>query len=654
MPVRVSFLILLGLLAPAAPAATAVSAWDPPPRRASAALVELGAPVLRTAPAPHVRPRTPIVGERVTVSRQVPAPAGRQVRLEERRGGAWVTVARTRSDEARRVAMARAVRTPIRLRLVAPPVAGRPRWQSAARKVTPVAQRLAAHGPARVVVPRATGRADVVASATLSPARAGRVVALQHRRDGRWVEVARVRQGTAAALAFPEVTLPVGTHDLRVVATGPGRPAERRTGYALVVDSAPPRLDIVTEDGAGITSHEDYVRADLRLTHAGAAPDDREVLAESARLRVRGNTTAWIVDKLPYKIKLDRARSVLGMPASTDWVLLANFYDRSLMRNDLAFEVGRRLGVPWSARTVDVEVWLNGAYRGVYQLAEGIEVQPGRVEIETADPDRPAPDGGYLLEADQYADTDPSFRTSRGMQVFVKEPGDVAPAFVESVRAHLQGVEDALYSPDFTDPRTGYRSLVDLDSFAGWYLLNEIVKNVDSAFTGSVWLHRDLGGRLAMGPPWDFDRSAGNSRAWDLDDPTGWYLGRNFTQEPWTREPHPGTSPTPMTGPEGHWINRMLTDERFVGLVRERWREARPELLALPEYVARQRAHLADAAARNFAPKPGGAGMPLEPQFFEDPTDMIYRGTWEGEADALEAWIRARVAWLDLQLGAAG
>jgi len=598
-----------------------------------------------------VLPSAPIIGEQVRVLRQVPAPAGRRVRLQERRGGAWVTVARTRSDEARRVALTRAVRTPTRFRVVAPPVAGRPRWQTAARKVTPVAQRLAVRGPERVVVSRPTGRAGVVARATLSPARAGRVVALQHRRDGRWVEVAQVRQGAAAALTFPEVTLPVGTHELRVVAAGPGRPAERRTLHALVVDSAPPRLDIVTQGGVDITSREDYVRADLRLADAGSAPGDRAVLAESARLRVRGNTTAWVVDKLPYKIKLDQPVGVLGMPASKDWVLLANFYDRSLMRNDLAFEVGRRLGVPWSSRTVDVEVWLNGAYRGLYQLAEGIEVQPGRVEIETADPDGPAPDGGYLLEADQYPDTDPSFRTTGGMQVFVKEPGDAAPAFVESVRAHLQEVEDALYAPDFTDARTGYRSLVDLDSFAGWYLLNEIVKNGDSAFTGSVRLQRDLGGRVAMGPPWDFDRSAGNRRAWDLDDPTGWFLGRNFDQEPWTRAPYPGTSPTPMTGPEGHWINRMLTDERFVELVRERWREARTELLDLPAYVARHRAHLADAAARNFAPKPGGAAMPLEPQFFEDPTDMIYRGTWAGEADALEAWIRARVAWLDLQLG---
>jgi hypothetical protein len=612
-------------------------------------------------PAPKMRPARPVVGTRVRVTGRASRATGRPVRLQHRVNGIWKVVARTRTAKRGTYRFTTTVRAASRYRVLAPATRARPEWRSAVRRIVP--RRTAVELSVSGVDFAELGEA-VTLVAGVAPVRKRRPVLLERAVPGGWTPVGRVRQGGTAdvALRLSGADLAQwgpGEHRLRVRVAATASTRAARATHSLRLLAAPepdplvrgevPRLDITTEGGAEITSGTDYVHSVLDLDTSGARAADGQPLPEAhvgARLRVRGNSTSWIRVKLPYKIKLDQRTSLLGMPASKDYVLLANFYDRSLLRNNAAFAAARRIGMPWAPRMYDVEVWLNGEFKGLYQLGEGVEVEPGRVDLGSADlPEDDARDGGYLLEADAWDDDDPRFRTDRGLQLYVKEPGDVGEEYVAQVRAHIQEFEDALYGPDFTDAALGYRRFVDLAAFADWYLLMELTKNGDSNFMGSVWIKRDLHGRIAMGPPWDFDVSAGIRTRYGVSDPEGWYMHAG------PRAPGVERPPSMMSGPEGHWLNRMLEDPVFVALVQQRWRHVSPRLHALPRHLAREATHIATAADRNFAPEEqGGAGFPLTPTFLDGDDVLLDDDTWHAHADRVVGWYAGRVAWLDLAI----
>ena len=83
------------------------------------------------------------------------------------------------------------------------------------------------------------------------------------------------------------------------------------------------------------------------------------------KIRGRGNST-WDMPKKPYKVKLESKASILGMPADKEWALLANYADKTLLRNVTAMEISRICGFKWTPRMVSVEVYMNGKYEGVY------------------------------------------------------------------------------------------------------------------------------------------------------------------------------------------------------------------------------------------------------------------------------------------------
>jgi hypothetical protein len=410
------------------------------------------------------------------------------------------------------------------------------------------------------------------------------------------------------------------------------------------VDGALPVVHITTHDGLGITSKEVYSPSTFALTTAGSLDADGDqypqVTDTSARLRVRGNVTSMALVKLAYKVKLDKKSSLLGMPKSKDWVLLANFFDRSLLRTDVALAAARRVGVPWAARMHHVNVYVDGRSQGVYQLGEGIEVEKDRVDI-TLDDDGDGANGGYVLEGeDNFLDTVDQFRTTRGLSAYIKDPDERSAAYIDAVRSDFQEFEDALYSPQFRDPVAGYRPHVDLQSFVDWFLVHEFVKSIDANFSRSTWMQRDLGGRLRMGPPWDFDFSSGNRYLGGISSPTGWFL-----------LPENGFAFPPVSSmidhPEGHYLQRMTDDPDFVRLLKERWRVVGPRLAEMPAYVRTQAAHIAPSATLNFAPRSqGGADGWIGPSML-DGADQLFRGSWEAEVDALAQWYEGRIVWLD-------
>ena len=143
-----------------------------------------------------------------------------------------------------------------------------------------------------------------------------------------------------------------------------------------------PVLDLTTENAAPIVSETDYVTGSMSITPP--ASSTYPVFSGTMQIKGHGNTT-WSLPKKPYKVKLDTKAGLLGMPSGKDWVLLANYDDKSLLRDQVAFEAGRRVGMAWTPNSQFVEVFLNGQYQGNYQLTEEIKIDKHRVNIPEMD-----------------------------------------------------------------------------------------------------------------------------------------------------------------------------------------------------------------------------------------------------------------------------
>ena len=104
------------------------------------------------------------------------------------------------------------------------------------------------------------------------------------------------------------------------------------------------------------------------------------------RIKLRGNSTLGAAKK-PFRIKFDSKQSLFGLEKSKDWVLLANYYDKSNLRNYLAYLTANKMtNLGFQPSSIFVDVYFNGEYYGLFTLCEQMEVNPGRVDIACPPP----------------------------------------------------------------------------------------------------------------------------------------------------------------------------------------------------------------------------------------------------------------------------
>ena len=214
-------------------------------------------------------------------------------------------------------------------------------------------------------------------------------------------------------------------------------------------------------------------------------------------IRGRGNAS-WDFPKKPYRLKFDQKQSPLGAPASAKkWTLLSNYGDKTLMRNMLAFEVSRRVGLGYTPFCHPVDLIINGEYRGCYQLCDQVEAAKGRVDAKD----------GYLVEIDAYAySEDVWFSSNRGTPVTIKHPDEdeITQEQRKFINDYFNQMEAAVFASDYTDPAEGYRKHLDLDSFLKNFIVGEFGGNTDTYW--SVYMYKDASdGKLYTGPVWDYD-----------------------------------------------------------------------------------------------------------------------------------------------------
>lgn len=283
-----------------------------------------------------------------------------------------------------------------------------------------------------------------------------------------------------------------------------------------------------------ITSKEDWTDAcELQIWNAGA---DNAVLA--TQIKGRGNST-WSMPKKPYAIKLGKKSEVLGMKAHKRWCLLANYIDRTLMRNDVALEIARRMeGLDWTPSGRFVDLVVNGKFQGNYYLCEQIRVDENRVnitEMKAGDTDENSITGGYLLEFDIAYDEVNKFKTSiLNFPVNIKEPDEkvLGKEQFEYITHYVNDMESQIVAKC---DETMLRSFIDVDSWVDYFLVMELTGNGECSWPKSVYMHKDRGSVMHLGPVWDFDWGTFSPRQGWITDFTflfrDLFYGGTFTNE---------------------------------------------------------------------------------------------------------------------------
>ena len=277
------------------------------------------------------------------------------------------------------------------------------------------------------------------------------------------------------------------------------------TYMVLVVNSGLPVVYIDTKDSKPIKSKREWLDSTAVTIYLPNGEIDYKAEQPGVKVKGRGNSTWSVKAKRPYALKTDKKAKILGMPEGKRWCLLANFFDPSLFRNDLANYLGQHYtSLDWTPHGQNVELVLNGVHCGSYYLCEQVRSTKNRVP------------GDYLVEADRKAGRGDIIGAKTGnvfniKDISVKGQKKDDPEAIARVKEILDRFENTLYSDDFLNPDTGYKTLIDLESFVDWLLIKELSKDFDGNMFTSCFCHIMSDGIIRMGPIWDFDLAFGGN-----------------------------------------------------------------------------------------------------------------------------------------------
>jgi len=366
----------------------------------------------------------------------------------------------------------------------------------------------------------------------------------------------------------------------------------------------------------------------------------------SMSIRGRGNSSWKQSGKRPFKIKLDKKTDIFGLGSNKHWVLLANAFDETLIRNRITGWLGEQMGFDFTPRGVPVDLVLKGEiygthYLGSYYLSENVRVDKNRLEIEELDEDDTDPDiitGGYLIQNSmqvrkgspdrfttirgaEWATHTPSFDTEEETLSSEEEDGEEAFAHSELgdayknnaqqeyIQNYIQHFEDVLF-----EEGTAYRDLMDVENSAKYWLINTFPKNQDGYGTGSTYIYKDRDkdgqvSKLYWGPVWDFDF------AWT----------RNFNVEGFT---------------SGHkWLGPMFYDRGeggFVQEIKKQWPAMRTSLEEL----------IAEGGVIDKYYEETKVSAQMDHETLNPGEEFDYKAA----VDRLKTWIRDRIDWVDANL----
>ena len=251
------------------------------------------------------------------------------------------------------------------------------------------------------------------------------------------------------------------------------------------------------------------------------------------------------------------------MPKHKRWVLLANWLDRTLMRNDVAFRIASLMpALDWTPRGTFVDVVVNGVFQGNYYLCEQIKADENRVNVG---------DSGYIVDFDTNFDEVNKFRSAvYNLPVNIKSPDedDIRDDQLEYITSYINRIEELLRDggEQAADDVFDY---IDINSFIDWWLVHEVTCNGEPQHPKSCYMHKTADGILMAGPVWDFDYGTfiPGINKW-LDNKSIWY-------------------------------SQLFAKPEFKARVKERWAQCKPLLESMPGYIDNMAAMLRESEAAN-------------------------------------------------------
>ena len=376
-----------------------------------------------------------------------------------------------------------------------------------------------------------------------------------------------------------------------------------------------PKVYIFTDGGAAIDSKTDYRDASFRLEDPSKFFGENAKIEVRGKIRGRGNTT-WGMPKKPYRIKFDEKIQPFGGVKAKNWILLANYSDKSLLRNITMMEVSRICGMKWTPRMLSVEVYLNNQYEGVYTFCDNKEVGKGRVEIDVVT--ESDIDGGYYLEIEEAMDEPVCFKSVMDTPFMFHEPEVPTDAQFQYVKDYVNAFESALMQIQGGDRET-YRQYLDIPSFINYYIIQEVAKNPDGNVRKSTYLTKEKDSPLEMYHVWDFDITLGNCDYTNFEKPEGWQM--RYVK----------------------WYNQLFFDPEYKAETVKRWKEVYPRLKEeVPEFIERQYRLMEGKEADNFK-RWDILGKKVWPNYY-------YFPTYQEEYDFLLSFYLDRLEWLNSEI----
>lgn len=381
------------------------------------------------------------------------------------------------------------------------------------------------------------------------------------------------------------------------------KPNDKEYPYANI-----PRIVIETEYRTKIKDRETEIPAKLQIW--GKKEAETEVL--DLTIRGRGNTS-WALPKKSYKIEFAKKQKVLGMPKDKDWALIANYADKTLMKNYLMYRLSASLNSFYAPKCEFAELYLNGEYLGVYLIVESIKIAKNRVNI-------PNNSDSYIVEADaKYRSNEQVFISkiiyddSLGKAFRVHTPKNASLESLATIENFVLNFERFIKKIEW-QKNNNIEQWLDVDEYIKHYWIQEFSKNPDAVFYTSVyfvWVKDDV---IKMGPVWDFDLSMGGHPTIYTSDK--WHIRRAY------------------------WNPYLFQDSVYFYQNRKFWIEQKESFLSVLNTADSVKSVLQKAAENNY-----------KRWDILESTSCVYHNkayqSYNEAVDDMKDWLQKRMLWID-------
>ncbi|MDD6654201.1 MAG: CotH kinase family protein [Treponema sp.] len=353
---------------------------------------------------------------------------------------------------------------------------------------------------------------------------------------------------------------------------------------------------------------------------------DNPLADVSLTIKGRGNSSWFNAPKKSYTIKFEKKQEFLGFASNKSFALIANYFDKTLLRNITAYSLAKKVftKMSWAPSAKTVHLFIDGVYQGLYSAVETIKIADNRVKIKDISDFVSSQDTmnfdeyGFILEVNERLDEDFNFISENKVPFSLKEPdgSDLTPEICNKIEEKTNQIEAEVYAGNFSN--------IDLYSFADWWIVEELAKNTDSQFYSSCYMYfNPADKKFYMGPVWDFDLGFGNNM---VDVNTDGFQANAASNG-------------------ANWILELRKSDEFKKIVKERWNECKPliESYFSGEYEENL-SNIKKDVDFNFIRWPI-----LGKSVWKAPNDCESRTTYDSEVEYFKTWKDNRINWLSSQ-----